>query len=397
MTTEHIVIVGGGFGGVKAALELAQDPHFEVTLVSDQDYFRYYPAMYHSATGGAARLWAIPLSEIFAHRNNVQIIKARASHLDRARKQLITKGSGAINYDKLIIAIGMVTNYFDIKGLEQNSYGVKTVEEVDRLKQHLHDQLTKDHKPDHHYVVVGGGPTGIEVSSMLPGYLAEVMKHHGITYKGKVHVDLIESEPRIAPRLPKDVARATAKRLRKLGVTIHTNQTVEAATADSLIINGKPVMSQTIIWTAGLACNTFLQDNNFKISNCRKAAVDQHLQAEDSIYVIGDNADTPYSGVADTAVYDGRFVANNLRRQAKGQAPKPYKPRQPIYVTPTGPYWSSVIWGKTRFYGKLGYLVRRLTDLIAYRNLQPWWPASRRWLAVNIKEESCPICATSLG
>lgn len=395
--TQKIVIIGGGFGGVKAALDLGQDERFNVTLISDQDYFRYYPAMYHAAGGGAGRMWAIPLNEVFAEHPNITLIKARATHLDRAKKQVITKGAGAIDYDKLIVAVGMVTNYFGIKGLDRYSYGIKSVEEVEELKAHLHKQLTTDHRPDHHYIVVGGGPTGIEVSSMLPGYLKRVMEYHGINYKGKVHVDLIEAAPRIAPRLPKDVARAHAKRLRKLGVTIHTNQKVEAATTDSLIINGQPLASKTIVWTAGLASNPFLQDNNFTMTEHRKVAVDQYLQAEDSVYVIGDNADTIYSGVADTAVRDGQFVAANLKRLASGKQPKPYQPKRPIYVTPTGPSWSSVIWGKWHFYGRLGYAMRRLTDWVAYRRLQPWWPASRRWLAVGEREESCPICASSLG
>jgi NADH dehydrogenase len=226
----------------------------------------------------------------------------------------------------------------------------------------------------------------VELAGVLPGYIRHLMHKQGLPDK-RLKVELIEAAPRILPRLPVDVARRTAKQLRKLGVIIHTNQKVEAETADALIINGQPVASKTVVWTAGVACNPFIQNNEFIITEHHKAQVDQFLQAGPDIYVVGDNADTKYSGVAQTALYDAAFVVKNLKRQASGKRPKAYKPKLPIYVTPTGPDWASVVWGPVRLYGRLGWFMRQAADLIAYHDYQPWWPASERWLAYNFVEE----------
>lgn len=393
MVKQQIVIVGGGFGGVKAALELSQDDRFHVTLISDEDNFRYYPALYHTATGGAGRVSEIPLQELLAD-HPVKFIKARATGLNREKKELLTKGAGAVKYDSLIMALGMTTNFFGIEGLKEFSYGIKSLAEAERLKQHLHDQLRIENKPDTHYLIVGAGPTGVELAGVLPGYLKQMMRAHGINHRA-VHVELIEAAPRIMPRMPKDVARSTGRQLRKLGVSIHTNQKVESETADALIINGKPVYSHTVVWTAGVACSPFFQENNFRISEHHKVQVDQYLQAEHNIYVLGDNAETLYSGVAQTALYDATFVSDNLKRRASGHNPKVYKPKRPVYVTPTGHGWASVVWGKVHLYGRVGWWLRRAADFIAYHDYQPWWPAAQRWLALQTQEESCPICGRS--
>lgn len=392
---QKIVIVGGGFAGVKVALELADDQRFAITLVSDQDYFRYYPALYHTATGAPRRVSAIPISELLAGQR-VSFVRARALKLDRQNKQISTKGAGKLSFDKLILAMGMTTNYFGIPGLDKYSYGIKSIDEVDRFKAHLHRQLQQTGQTDLHYLVVGGGPTGVELAAMLPGYLQKIAQNHGIA-RPKINVALIEAAPRILPRLPRDVARMTARRLRKLGVKIHTKQKVEAQTAEALVINGAPIGSRTVIWTAGVSCYPFFADNGFRMTEHHKVAVDEFLRAEPDIFVLGDNADTRYSGVAQTALYDAQFVADNLKRWASDQIPKVYQPKRPIYVTPTGEGWASVVWGKLRLYGRLGWLLREAADFIAYRDYQPWWPAAQRWWAMHTDEERCPICGNQPG
>jgi NADH dehydrogenase len=392
MKQTQILILGAGFAGIKAALELSADQRFNITLVSEEDSFRYYPALYHSATGGPRRVSDIPLNELLRD-HQINFVRARAMRLDRQHQQVITKGGGRLPYDKLLIALGMGTSYFGIQGLPDFSYGIKSIQEVKKFKAHLHQQMGQE-GPDHHYLVVGAGPTGVELAGVLPDYLRQVAAGHGLA-KRHFKVELIEAAPRILPRLPKDVARATARRLRKLGVVIHTKQKVEAENSHNLIINGRPVPSQTVIWTAGLACSPFLSDNNFALTEHHKAQVNEYLQAEPHIYILGDNADTRYSGVAQTALYDAVFVAKNLVRQANGQPLRIYKPKRPIYVTPTGNRWASVVWGPWHFYGLPGWWLRRLADLVAYHDFEPWWPASQRWLAlINEHEENCPTCGS---
>lgn len=387
----RVLILGGGFGGIKAALELSSFPSFNVTLISDLDAFRYYPQLYKAATGGDHSASQIPLAEIFETKN-ILVVKDSVRKLDRAAKTIEGALGKKYSYDILVAALGVVTNFFGIDGLKDYAYGIKTFEQSRRLREHLHKQLIEEQKPDINYVVIGGGLTGVELAGALPDYLRHIMKNHRLVDR-QLHIDLIEAEHRLLPRMPKGYSRTVARRLRKLGVKLYLNQKVEAETADSLKIGSRSIDSQTVIWTAGVTNHPFLKDNGFALSGQGKAIVDDYLRAADDIYVIGDNAETKYSGLAQTALYDGKFVAGNLMRQAVGGKMKPYIPKRPIYVTPVGPYWAAVLWGNVRFYGWLGWLVRSLADFIAYHSIESWSKASMHWQATFDTEETCLICA----
>lgn len=391
MAKHRVVIVGGGFGGIKAALDLCEDKRFHITLVTDQTNFRYYPTLYKTATGGKKMLSAIPLSEIFKGKR-VHIINDTVKKVDKTNRFITTKVGHNIGYEAIILALGVVTNYYNIKGLKELSFGIKTTADAEELKAHLHERLVVNQKLDLNYVVIGGGPTGIELAGVLPGYIKQIAKQHGLPRR-KVHVDLIEAAPRLVPRMPKDVSRHLARRLRKLGVKLYLNTTVQAQNADALMVNNKPIRSHTVIWTAGVTNSPFFAKNDFQIAKNGKVRVDQYLQNEIGIYVIGDNAETPYSGMAQTALFDGSFVANNLKRLASKEDPIPYRAKKPIYVFPAGQRWAMVLWGSVRMYGILGWVMRSLADLIAYHDYEPWQLATKRWVASNDKEESCPYCA----
>jgi NADH dehydrogenase len=318
MKKEKVLIVGGGFAGVKTALELADDNRFAVTLLTENTDFRYYPTLFHAATGGKRANATIPLSRMF-NDTPVHIRSGHATTLDRKAKTITTAQGEAIEYDTLVLALGVVTNYFGIPGLEEFSYGIKSIEQVERFKEHLHKQLIDDRKPDLNYVIVGGGPTGVELAGALPQYLRTIMAAHGIRQRN-VHIDLVESAPRLLARGPRDTSRMVQRRLRRLGVRLHLGKVVQGETADSLTVSGKPIQSHTVIWTAGVTNNPFFSENHFVLMNRGKVATDVYLQAEENIFVLGDNANTPYSGLAQTAVRDGAFMAANLKRRASGRS-----------------------------------------------------------------------------
>src|SRR6476660_5946082 len=170
MAREKVLIVGGGFGGVKAALELVNDDRFSVTLLSDQPYLRYYPTLYHTATGGRGANSNIPLARLFEGKE-VKVVHGKAVSVDKKAKTVLTDDSKTYEYDTLVLSLGVVTNYFGIEGLAEFSYGIKSITEANRLKAHLHQQLIDEGKPDLNYVVIGAGPTGIELAGALPSYL----------------------------------------------------------------------------------------------------------------------------------------------------------------------------------------------------------------------------------
>ncbi len=319
-------------------------------------------------------------------------MRGRATELDRKQRLVKTAEGRSYQYDRLILSLGSVTNYFGIEGLAEYSYGTKSLKEVEELKAHLHRQLEDMHKPDLNYVIVGGGPTGIELAGALPHYLRKIMRAHHVRSR-KFHIDLVEAAPRLVPRLPVSMSLAIARRLKRLGVALYIGKTVQGETADSLMVDGKSIQSHTVIWTAGMTNHPFFRDNKFELTPKGKVVVDHYLQAAKNIYVIGDNADTPFSGMAQTALHDAKFVAGNLIRHASSEAQAAYKPKKPIYVTPAGPHWAAVWWGRMRIYGRLGWMLRGFADLAGYHDLEPWWKAGEQWMSELATEESCPVCA----
>ncbi|HEV7454924.1 MAG TPA: NAD(P)/FAD-dependent oxidoreductase [Candidatus Saccharimonadales bacterium] len=387
----RVLIVGGGFAGTKAALELSKVPNCAVTLLSNHSHFRYYPALYHAATGGKRAGARIRLENILQN-TDVKFVRDTATKLNRDKKEVITESGKTLHYDQLLLALGNVTNYFGIKGLPEYSYGIKSSEEAERFKKHLHEQFIENGCPDLNYVIVGGGPTGIELAGALPGYLNQIMKKHGVK-ECKLHIEIVEAAAQLLPRMPKDVSAAIAKRLEHLGITVMLGTAVQGETPDMLMAGDKPLKSHTVVWTAGVTTHPFFKDNNFKLTDRGKVEVDEYLQAEPDIFVLGDNANTQFSGMAQTALYDGHFVAHNIKRQQDGAIPEAYVPSQPISVIPVGKNWAAVQWGKQHFNGYIGWILRAFADLIGFHDLESWPKAGEQWLTSMREEElDCPDC-----
>lgn len=387
---KRVLIVGGGFGGLRAARALSKHNGFAVTLLSDKDMFRYYPTLFKTVTGGLYSQSNIPLTKI-VDTEHVNLVHGTAKTLDREKRVIVTDDGAELPYEILILGLGVVINYFGIEGLEQFAYGIKTQEQVQRLKDHLHKQLETDHALDLNYVIVGAGPTGIELAGALPGYLHKLMKNHGIS-GAKPHITIIEAADRLLPRSSEKVSTAVAKHLKALGVELRLGQKVEGATGDSLMVNGQPIQSHTIIWTAGTANHAFFKNNGFVLNERGKVAVNDQLLAEEGVYVIGDNAATQYSGVAQTALYDGQYVADDIIRRAEGKQSTVYKPEQPISIIPVGYGWAAIEWGNKTFTGLLGWMLREIADWRNFRKLEPWWSANQQWMTEFGTEEDCPTC-----
>ncbi|MBP9852953.1 MAG: Pyr redox 2 protein [Patescibacteria group bacterium] len=385
-----VLIVGGGFGGVKAALALCDRKDIELTLISERSDFFYFPTMYHTATGGSSEHSVINLGEIFQGKT-IKLYLAKAVSIDREDQIVTCENGEEFTYDNVIFSLGVITNYFGIPGLKEHSYGIKSIEGVEQLKRHLHAKLIAENRPDLNYIIVGGGPTGIELAGSLSSYLHEIIRKHGI--KNRVpHIDLVEAMPSLMPRLPKRVGRVIARRLRRLGVKLYLNSRVEGLTAEELTVSGKPLRNHTVIWTAGVANNPFFETNGFVMSPRRKVEVDEFLRSEKNIYVIADNAETTYSGMAQTAIHDGEFVAHNIICELEDRPKLAYRPKEPIYITPVGPRWASVLWGKKHFSGIAGYWLRGLADLRGFLDIHDPLDAAEQWSREFDREDLCPVC-----
>lgn len=379
----QIVVVGGGFGGVKAALELAKNKRSRITLISDKPDFQYYPALYSTATGGSHLQSWVPLGEIFANHPNVNVVIDTVTKLDKNARTISTLSGATHKYQRLVLSLGSVTTYFGIEGLDQYAYGIKSYDEITRLKQHLVRSYAEPNGADSHFLIIGAGPTGVELASSLGAYLKRLKKRYN-NPEPRVSVSIIEAAPRVLPRMSEKASAKVATRLQELGVHVETNKKVESATADTLMVSGRPIKSHTVIWTSGVANNPFFKENadQFKLSPNGKVIVDAHMRADKNIYVIGDNAFTQFSGLAQTALHDGIFVAKHIL----GKSNRKYKAKLPPVVVPVGERWAIFEYKKIRFGGWLGALVRQAADFVGYRDILPFGQALGVWRAQSIKE-----------
>jgi len=386
----NITVVGGGFGGIKVALELARDHRNMITLISDKPDFQYYPALYSAATGHSHLESWVPLGTIFAGKKNIIVQLDTITNVDTKAKKLTGKTGATYSYERCVMALGGITTYFGIEGLDVFSYGIKSEEEVMRLKRHLYEDIAENHTMDKHYVVIGAGPTGVELAAALGSYVSRLCEHYGVKQSGAPTIDLLEGAPRILPKMSEATSRIVTRRLKKLGVHIRTGQALESATADHIMVGGKPIRSRTVIWTAGVTNHPFYKEqaSSFALLPNGRVKVDEFMKAAPDLYVIGDNAATPYSGLAQTALHDALFVAHNIWREQNGKAPQKYKAVKPPVVIPVGEDWAILEWHGLRISGWLGTLLRRAADFIGYNDMLPLGQALGAWHASMVMEDN---------
>lgn len=382
-----VVIVGGGFAGVKAALELSKQPQIEVTLISDKTDFQYYPALYSTATGHSHLESWVPLATVFEGKPRVTLVHDTMTTLDKKAKTVVCESGASYHYDRLILAMGVVTTYFGIKGLDKYAYGIKSADEIKHLKQHLHDEF-KRKSPDSHFVVVGAGPTGVELSAAMGAYLKRLAKRYGVT-DHTVKIDLVEASPRVLPRMSETASQLVAWHLAKLGVMVHTGTAVKAESAGQLTMGDMAIRSHTVIWTSGVTNHPFFKEHGdiFTLAPNGRVTVDAYMSAAKDVYVIGDNAATPYGGLAQTALHDAIFVARNLRREVADQPPRRYKAVKPPTVVPVGPFWAIFEWHWLRLSGWPAAMLRRAADFMGYHDVLPLGHALGAWRASRVYED----------
>ncbi len=388
-----VVVVGGGFAGIRVVRGLAEASNIEVTLISNKPDFRYSPALYRTATGRRKRESFIPLASLVAGISNVHLVQATASKIDRPTKTITTHDGTEYRYDYCVLALGVVTNYFGIPGLDEYSYGIKSAQEIIKLKHHLHSELINTHAMDQNYVIVGGGPTGVELAAELGNYLKRIARAHRVR-RSKVSLELIEAAPRLLPTLSPRASRLARSRLRSLKVRVMTGKHVNGETSTTLKVDDRPIPTHTVIWTAGMSNSQFFTHNatQFSFDPKKRVAVDQYLQVDPHVFVAGDNAATKYGGLALSAVHNAAAISKNIRRLSSGKKARAYKPLKPISAVPLGNNRAIIQYGPVTFDGVIGGMIRRIADLVGYADIMGYVPALKLWMKKESYEETCKIC-----
>ncbi len=382
----QLVIVGGGFAGIKLALEASKRKVGKITLISDEDHFLHHATLYATATGKSLAESVVPLEELFAGNKDVTIVRDRLTDIDIAAKRAITS-KGSYRYDKLALAIGSVTNFFNTKGAATHSFGIRTLEEVKTFNDHVKHEIIADRKLDKNYVIVGAGATGIELAGALHEYLEHLSVVHQVN-RAKVNITVVEAAPRVLPRLSTTASRIVTRRLKAMGVRVLLNHKVEELADDYVMVEGKKVPSETVVWTSGVANNPFFSahEHLFKLAPNGRVEVNHYLEGHRDIFVLGDNNTVQYSGMAWPALAQGEFVAEHLARLKAKKPLKAFRPSAPPSGIPVGSDWAYVEWHGIYAAGLTGHLIRRQMELYGYKQLLPKKIAVAAWRAHDIPE-----------
>lgn len=381
----HVVVVGSGFAGVKAALELSKRQIGKITLISDKSYFLHHATLYATATGKSTEESVIPLTTIFENHPNVELIHDTAVSVDPHRKLLSGKHKD-YHYDKLVLALGAVTSFFNIPGMERNAYGIATLQEVEAFHEHIHDEVVHN-KLDKEYFVIGGGLTGIELASALTDYLTELKSLYRLKNTGS-RVTLVEAQSRILPHLSRTSSAIVTKQLEKMGIRVMTGHKVTALHGDSITIDGRVYPTKTAVWASGVANSPFFAANKdyFTLNQAGRVEVDPYLQALNDVYVIGDNNSVKHSGKAWPALSQATHVAKNITRLATGREQKAFYPKSSPVGIPVGAKWGYVEWFGLYVSGRSGAWLRRMMELYGYCQLVPYRVALPIWRAHDLSD-----------
>lgn len=400
---KRILVVGGGFGGIKAALELSRKnlPNTKIILVSDKPHFEYYPLFYRVLVGHSPLEACIPLADIFAE-TDVEVIEDTIDHIDTKEQTLISINDTRYRYDELILALGSETAYYDLPGLKDLSFNVQSITSVLRLKKHLHHIFSEckvanpDTKNcDAHIVIVGGGATGCGIAGMMATYARDLAKRHGID-PSFVTIDLIHSGPRLIPTLSANASERVKHHLYALGVNIFLNRRVMKDEVAEVYLKDVKLRTKTLVWCAGVQPSSFYRRiSDFELDKSGRVVVDGHLQAKNckNIFVIGDGAATEHAGLALSAIADAHYVAEYLQHKFQHRSFHNYVVKMQKPIVPISSGWGVGSLGPLTFYSETAWLLKRFWDLHFFMSILPWRKALTAFLEDQVLWETCPICS----
>jgi len=342
-TKPRVVIVGGGFGGINLAKNL-NNKDFQVVLFDKQNYHGFWPLLYQVATAGLEPdAIAEPLRKMFdEHYEDFHFRLVRVTGVDPARKTVQTL-IGELRYDYLVIAAGSKSNFFGNDQIKANAFPLKTIPEALNLRSQLlqsFEQANLTNNPEQrqallNYVIVGAGPTGVE----LAGSLAEMRKHvlpndyPGLDFS-KMNIYLVEGLDRVLPPMSPESGQTARRYLENMGVTIKLKTLVESYDGETVTFKGgEQICTQTLVWAAGVS-GALIDGIPKEVVEKGKVLVNQFSQVQgfDAIFAIGDLAlmktekyPNGHPGVAQPAIQQGQHLAKNLERLRRKHDLEPFE------------------------------------------------------------------------
>lgn len=338
----HIVIVGAGFGGLWAARALTGDP-VRVTLLDKNNYHGFWPLLYQVAAAELeAEQIAYPLRRILRRRRNVSFVLGEVEELDLQAKALRTE-SQRLAYDYLILALGSTSTFFNIPGADSYTFPLKTMEDGIALRNHIlrcfemaaQEPNAAERQRLLTFVVVGGGPTGVEYAGALAELIyGPLAKDYGELDVTEVSLVLVEMAGRLLLGMPEKLGGYAEARLRKMGVQVLLETQVTEVAGDCVCFkDGSRLPTRSVVWTAGVRGHPLAERWGLPVVRGGRVEVEPTLQlpGQPCVYVIGDMAafpdedGQPLPMLAPVAMQQGEHAAANIRRQIAGREPEPFR------------------------------------------------------------------------
>ena len=340
---KKVIIIGAGFGGLQLAQKLADDEDFQVILIDKNNYHQFQPLFYQVATAGLEpSAISFPLRLAFHNDANIHVRVAQVTKIISEQNTIITD-LGELNYDYLVLAIGADTNFFGNKNIEERALPMKSVGEAlglrNRLFETFEKALVSDNQDDRvglmNVVVVGGGPTGVEIS----GTLAEMKKHvlpkdYPELDFDLMQINIIESGGELLGPMSENAQIKSKEYLEQLGVNVRLNCRVTDFDGKYVYLNdGTTIRTNNLVWAAGVKANGVEGINPAVLARGGRMKVNRFNQIEgyENIFAVGDVAfmteekyPNGHPQVAQPAIQQGKLLAKNLKSLLKGNLLKEF-------------------------------------------------------------------------
>ena len=381
----HVVIIGGGFGGLYAAKALKRSP-VRITLIDRRNHHLFQPLLYQVATAAlAAPDIAAPIRKILRNQRNVTVLLSEVRSIDPAAKKL-THAHGELDYDYLIVAAGVTHSYFGHEEWEAHAPGLKTLSDAFEIRrrvlmaferaEHETDPAKRDELLT--FVVVGAGPTGVELAGAL-GEIARrtLTRDFRRVNPGSAKVILLDASDRVLPALAPELSDKAKLQLEELGVEVHTGVRVNNIDADGVHTDKSLLRAGTVLWAAGVQASPLgkclgERDRAGRVFVGPELTLPSHPE----VFVIGDLAgvkqgDAFVPGVAPAAIQMGRHAGANIKRALKGEPARPFAYVDKGLLATIGRSRAVAQIGRWRFGGWLAWMMWLLIHvffLIGFRN-----------------------------
>ncbi|MCC2643105.1 MAG: ndh [Nitrospira sp.] len=385
---KQVVIVGGGFGGLAVARALGK-VNVDVTLIDRTNHHLFQPLLYQVATAALSPgdiAW--PLRTLFRFQENIRVVLGEVRTIDRAARRVELLDGAPILYDRLVLAPGARHSYFSHPEWETDAPGLKTLPDALELRERMlmafekAERLSGAQEVREHltFVIVGGGPTGVE----LAGALAEIGKKamapdFPVLRKAEFTILLVEGGGRILEAFPPDLSSKAQSALEAMGVTVLLNSRVEKVTSDGVLAGREFISSANILWAAGNVVSPIVKSLGAPLDAAGRVLVrpDLSLAGDPWLFVIGDAArclneqGNLLPGLAPVAMQEGRYVADLIGRQIPEEQRLPFRYRDRGIVATIGRAKAVAQFGPFALSGLIAWLawcVIHVFFLIGFRN-----------------------------